>query len=183
MILIHAKTEPTLQVTPDLNRKYIQDEALLHRYFALQSSNISCSKAAFTLVFISIHSFHKLFQQYGMDIARQALQQINEFLLEQTKNSDLIFQLSPKNKWVFTLPHSGQEEAKYFLERIFRHIPYISAYGEQELSIALSASIVEIANSKSNYEEVLGAGEIALQQALEKGPFAIQMVELFKSVK
>ena len=45
--------------------------------------------------------------------------------------------------------------------------------------LELSASVIGISHSKVNFEDVLGAGKEALDQALKNGPFEIQRVETF----
>ncbi|OKL37860.1 response regulator [Domibacillus mangrovi] len=155
------------------------DFDLLHWIYDLQAANVARSKTSFALVFVAIHAFNELLEQYGEDSANQACQQISEYLNNQIRNTDKIFQLSQKNKWAILMLHSGQEEAKYFLKRIFQSIPYIDFEQGMGMQMGLSASIVEIANSTTSYAEALSAGEEALQLANVKGDKEIYIVEMF----
>lgn len=158
----------------------IYDMSFLQRFYDVQAANVVRSKTSFTLVFVAIHAVNEWFERYGDNLASQAFWQINEFLSQQIRNTDLIFHLPKKNGWVILMLNTGQEEATYFLKRIFQSIPPLASEQETDLPMGLSASIVEIANSTISYEEVLCAGEEALQLANVKGNKEIQIVERFK---
>lgn len=157
----------------------VNDFVLLRHYFNFLIATMTRSKASFTLVFVAIHSFESMAKRFGLDVSKQVLEQTNAFLLEQTRNSDLIFTIPNQNEWVFLLPQSTQRDAKYFLKRIFTSVPCLLVDTEEELTLELSASVIGISHSKVNFEEVLGTGKEALGEALRKGPFEIQMVETF----
>lgn len=153
------------------------DVTLLQHYFHFLVANMTRSKTTFTLVFVAIHTFESISKRFGTEISKQILAKTHKFLLEHTRNSDLLFTLSNQNQWVFLLPQSDQKDASYFLKRIFTSLPQLNI--EENVPLALSASVVGISHSKVNFEDVLGTGKEGLDQALKKGPFEIQRVESF----
>lgn len=153
----------------------LYDVVLLQRFYDVQAANVVRSKTSFTLVFVAIHAFNEWMERYGDVMASQAFEQINWYLSQQIRNTDLLFQLPEQKGWVVLMLNSKQTEASYFLKRIFQSIPSLTT----DIPIGLSASIVEIANSTARYEEVLCAGEEALQLANEKGNQEIHIVETF----
>ena len=100
------------------------DVTLLQHYFNFLVANMTRSKTTFTLVFVAIHTFESISKRFGLEISKQVLAKTHEFLLEHTRNSDLLFTLSNQNQWVFLLPQSTQKDASYFLKRIFTSIPH-----------------------------------------------------------
>lgn len=159
------------------NKHQIHDVTLLQHYFNFLVANMTRSKMTFTLVFVSIHDFEGISERFGLETSQEVLAKTFDFLLEQTRNSDLLFTLSNQNEWVFLLPRVTNGDASYFLKRIFTSVSHI--HTDNEFQIELSASVVEISKSKVNFEEVLGSGKEALNQALRRGSSEIQRVETF----
>lgn len=169
------KTESIINVSLSTNNRNLNDIVILQHYFEFFVANIIRSKTSFTLVFVSSNTIN----EYGVDCSKQALQEANLFLLQQTRSSDRLFQLPTENEWVFLLPQSTTEDAKYFLKRIFQIVPNVLIDSGEERQLQLSASIVEISQSKISFEEALYAGKEALYQALKNGPFSMQIVETY----
>lgn len=169
------KTESFINVSLSTNNGNLNDIEILQHYFEFFVANIIRSKTSFSLVFVSSNTIN----EYGINCSIQALQEANLFLLQQTRSSDRLFQLPTENEWVFLLPQSTTEDAKYFLKRIFQNVPDVLIDSGEEMQLHLSASIVEISQSKISFEEALNAGKESLYQALKNGPFTMQIVETF----
>ncbi|GIN84727.1 hypothetical protein J6TS2_11130 [Heyndrickxia sporothermodurans] len=156
------------------------DEGLLKSFFNLQVANVKRTKASFSLVFISVHPMSEIYTKSVVNNEDYTLEIVSAYLKKQVRNSDIVFQLSNPKNWVILLSNSGEEEAKYFLKRIFEEIPIISTSQEEKLQVYLSASIIEVANSKTKYEDVLSDGEESLNQAIEMGPLQMKIIDSYK---
>lgn len=167
----------TLDTLPE---KSPYSQSLLKPFFNLQTANIIRSKSPFTLIFISLHPFSKTNADYGDNIENIAIQIVNEFLQKEIRKSDILFKKENEHKWVILFPHSGEKEAHYFLKRIFSEPLTVSIHPNDRFTIYLSASIVEIANSKAEYEEVLKKGEAALEDAIGQGTSTIRFVDYYQ---
>lgn len=156
------------------------DEGLLKSFLNLQVANVKRTKASFSLVFISVHPMSEIYTKSVVNNEDYTLEIVSAYLKKQVRNSDIVFQLSNPKNWVILLSNSGEEEAKYFLKRIFEEIPIISTSQEEKLQVYLSASIIEVANSKTKYEDVLSDGEESLNQAIEMGPLQMKIIDSYK---
>ncbi|MGE6258264.1 response regulator [Heyndrickxia sporothermodurans] len=156
------------------------DEGLLKSFFNLQVANVKRTKASFSLVFISVHPMSEIYTKSVVNNEDYTLEIVSAYLKKQVRNSDIVFQLSNTKNWVILLSNSGEEEAKYFLKRIFEEIPIISTSKEEKLQVYLTASIIEVANSKTKYEDVLSDGEESLNQAIEMGPLQMKILDSYK---
>lgn len=165
------------EVAFDIN---MHDEELLKTLFNMQAANIARTKMPFTLVFVSIHPSSSIFMRNDSAIERLVFNKVNEFLKNQVRNSDLVFKFADERRWVLLLSCSGETESQFFVERIFSEISSVAFEPHTPLNINLSASLVEVANSKASYEEVLEEGERSLRQAIGMGAFETCKVDTFK---
>ncbi|MFK2826880.1 response regulator [Bacillus sp. B190/17] len=148
--------------------------------FDLQSANIKRSKIRFSLVFIGLHPMSGLGEDTDESAESIAHSKMSDFLSLKVRNTDFVFQHKSCKYCIVLLPFSGEEEAKYFLERIFQEgTVFFQKHGAFQ-EVYLSASIVEIANSQAVFEEVLQQGEQALQAAMLQEPSQYQVVDIFK---
>ena len=154
----------------------IREAELMRTYYDFLQGNKLQSNINFTFVLVSIHSFDRLVQQYGEDVIKSALMIVNEYLVKARRDSDLIFRIPTRQIWILLLTQSTNEEAEYFLRRVFQNVPSISDDSNQEIKLRLSGSVLEVNYSKMDFEGAFEKGSKALGEALKMEPSEIRVI-------
>lgn len=146
----------------------IFDISMLKTFYQLQLANNSRFKTSFSLVLVALHLPNEVDNEieYTAASLHDLYTEISSFLQLQVRNSDIIFQVENENKWVILLTHSGQEEAKYFLKRVFGNF-------QEQYTEVLTAAVTEIGNNYTLYEEAIQESETCLLKIEGKEPFNI----------
>lgn len=156
-----------------------KDTSLLKLLFTLQLANVARFKTPFSLVFLGVHPASEVLKGKTEEDEKRIGDAVEGFLEQQVRNSDLVFHLS-FSRWAVLLTHSGEEEAEFFCNRIFKELVKTPLLEIENHLVELSASIVEVANSLAAFEDVIKAGEEGLYESIQVKPFFIQKVPLFK---
>lgn len=126
------------------------DASLFQHFFTWQMANAKRFRQVFTVVFVKSPDSPE----------------IKQLLLEQIRDSDLLFSFPKGKPDVILMANTGEEEADIFIERL-RSVEDLRAY-------RIGIAIVEIRNGDALLEEVLDAGNEAVNRALqltEKTPY------------
>lgn len=118
------------------------DASLFRQLFYWQMANTKRFRQVFTIVFVK----------------SPESPDIKEILLEQLRNSDLLFNFPPGEPDVILMANTGEEEADVFIERLRRT--------ETTRSYRMGFSVMEIRNGDTTLEEVLQIGNDSINHAL-----------------
>ena len=147
---------------------------LLSEIFKLQVASIKRMKTRFSMVFMALHSTKE-----QKKVEQHLYMKIDDFLKEQIRDSDYIFQHNMYEYFIILLSFSGEAEATSFLNRIFSSVKqHFQLTGELEDQY-LSAIVVEIASGEIRLVDVLNKGIEALRE-MPFHNFVIQYVHCFK---
>ncbi|WP_217586101.1 response regulator transcription factor [Lentibacillus saliphilus] len=160
------------QITKDNQGKInILDGELLPVIFSMQTASVARSKMTFTLLFMSP-------QQIGVADDWKAdpstYEVFTDFLIEQIRDSDMLFLFPTEKVAVLLLPFSGEVEAAFAVERMKKNYATIDPYRH------FYTAVVEIANSHAQYDDVWQNGMTALALCHSQPPFAIEAVDWHK---
>lgn len=108
-----------------------------------QLANASRYQEVFTLIFLDLRS--------SCDLERELLQQL--------RNTDLLFSFPGGEVAILLFPNAGEDEAKAFIKRIFSHEAF-----QQE---RVGAALLEIQNGTATPEEILERGRNVLKRVME----------------
>lgn len=118
------------------------DASLFRQLFYWQLANTKRFRQVFTIVFVK----------------SPESPDIKEILLEQLRNSDLLFNFPPGEPDVILMANTGEEEADVFIERLRRT--------ETTRSYRMGFAVMEIRNGDATLEEVLQIGNDSVSRAL-----------------
>lgn len=119
------------------------DASLFQQFFHWQLANMKRFRQVFTLVFVK----------------SPESPDSKQVLLEQMRNSDLLFSFPKGEPDIILMVHTGEEEVDVFIERLRRT--------ESTRSYRVGVSVVEIRNGDAILEEVIQTGTDAVKRALQ----------------
>lgn len=128
------------------------DSSLFPGIFQWQLANTKRFRQVFTLVFVKSPDSRE----------------IKNILLEQMRNSDLLFSFPAGEPDIVLMANTGEEEADVFINRL-RQTEAVRTY-------RIGLSVIEIRNAETTLEDILQAGNEAVARALLQAggtPYAI----------
>ncbi|NGP45354.1 hypothetical protein G4V62_10460 [Bacillaceae bacterium SIJ1] len=158
------------------------DVSLLNTIFKLQLANNVRSKATFSFVFLAIHPSSKIYEQVELNaITEQDIaKQFSGFLVEQMRESDLVFDFPEENQWLVLLTNSGEKEASFFLKRIVQQLDTLGINEDSDPLYGLATGVAEIASHQYELDEILTGGESALKNSMMLEPCQTEYIQTFK---
>ncbi|PIC99104.1 hypothetical protein CSV65_09175 [Sporosarcina sp. P31] len=119
------------------------DASLFRQLFYWQMANTKRFRQVFTVVFVK----------------SPESPEIKEILLEQIRNSDLLFNFPTGEPDVILMANTGEEEADVFIDRL--------RGTETTRSYRVGVSVIEIRNGDATLEEILQVGNDSVNRALQ----------------
>lgn len=119
------------------------DASLFPQLFYWQMANTKRFRQVFTIVFVK----------------SPESPEIKKILLEQIRNSDLLFNFPTGKPDIILMANTGEEEADVFIDRLRRT--------ESTRSYRVGVSVIEIRNGDATLEEVLQIGNDSVNSALQ----------------
>lgn len=119
------------------------DASLFQHFFTWQLANTKRFRQVFTVVFVKSPDSRE----------------IKQLLLEQIRDSDLLFSFPPGQPDIILMANTGAEESYVFIDRLRR--------AEESRAYRIGIAVVEIRNGDALLQEVLDAGNEGVTQALQ----------------
>lgn len=151
--------------------KDIMLEQDVKKYFEIMLESAIRSHMTITTIFLKcVHSTSSEVNQSNVNT------QITDFLTENIRKTDLLFQLEDGEHWGIIFLQSSDVEANAFLKRIFQLLKKDTTL---ESRVALKASITEIRNNQINFE-ILVEKNKALLADNNQQPWWIEQIEDYR---
>jgi len=155
----------------------VSNSSIFKRVVSSQMANVIRSKVGFTLTFISIEKNMQDKQAMSHVELKKMNNKLSMFLVGKIRNSDILFNLGYENEFVVLLPNSQENEAKFFINRLFTAFKEASTTNFEDCY--LNAAVVQVENSKSTLEVIENVGRTALIQSMQKAPWTVEYVNDF----
>lgn len=144
-----------MKVNPSLDIKY---------FFDIFKANVVRTRSTITAIFLSVYD-KSIFAAADIEHAEK---EITLFLQREIRQTDLVFKLSNQFEWSIILSHSGEKEAKAFLERFHADVQNKVIPLFEQYDAAFSAGIAEIGNSDVEFDDLIQNGRKAMARAKEE---------------
>lgn len=159
-----------------MNHKMIEEKDA-NRYFDLLRANAIRSHQTITAVFLSVDDVTKIPKLF----LKEAEKDVYSFIESKIRQSDFLFKMDGGFKWAIILTHSGEAEAEAFMNRLYNDAqndvnPLFNQY-----DIALVSSIAEVRNVDFGFSDLINAGEVGMERALEQGSWSMDIIEDFNN--
>ncbi|WP_127531014.1 response regulator [Paenibacillus kobensis] len=149
-----------------MNSKFFRDipiisEEHILNIFTLLKANVVRSRKTISVVLISVLQQ----ERYNPDQQMELTQQMYNHLKAKLRQTDVLFQLDRLLEWGVILSHSGEEEAKAFIQRLYEEMKRTGVAGEFGDPFPFVAAIAEIGNNDIEFDDLMNESRQALSEA------------------
>lgn len=148
----------------------------MKQLFSILKANVVRTRTPITAIFLSLYNH----ADNGLSDIELVERDTTTFLQSKIRQTDVVFQLSERLRWCIFLSHSGEEEAKAFIRRLYFAVEKKEIPLFQRNDFAFSLSIAEIGNSNVEFDELLLRGQDSLESSLAIGAWHVESIEDFK---
>jgi PleD family two-component response regulator len=156
--------------------KYFYEQDVVNQILNALRAHVVHSRTAITAIFLGL--FNEL--EFNTEKLPETAEIITDFLKNETRKTDFVFNFSGQYKWFIILSQSGEKEAAAFLRRLYTSVKNKNIPALENQELLFSASVAEIGNDEGTFNELITDGILLLADSLSKGPEQIEYLSIYK---